>query len=60
MTSYADLKAIYVLGIAPYRRILHGLEFASRKEASHRAREENKVGAYRGLGVKVYKLSELY
>lgn len=51
-------KAIYVLGIPPFSRILHGLEFENKKEAQRRAREENRIGEYRGRGVKVYKLSD--
>lgn len=52
-------RETYVLGIPPLQRILHSLEFDSRREASERARQENRYGEYRGRGVKVYKLSEL-
>jgi len=48
----------YVLGIPPYHRILPGLVFDSRREAQERARAENRVGEYRGRGVKVYAESE--
>lgn len=49
----------YVLGIPPYRRILDGLEFDTRKEANERARLENKAGQFKGRGVKSYKAIEL-
>lgn len=52
-------KQVYVLGIAPYIRILNGLEFDNRKEASERAREENRYGEFKGRGVKIYKKEEL-
>ncbi len=51
-------KTIYVLGIPPYQRILHSLEFDNKADASRRARDENKIGEYRGRGVKVYKLKD--
>ncbi len=51
-------RTIYVLGYAPFVRILSDLEFNTRPEAAARAKEENTCGKYRGRGVKVYKLAE--
>jgi hypothetical protein len=47
--------AYYRLGIAPFTPILPGLIFTVRKVATQRAREENRMGEYRGRGVKVYR-----
>lgn len=44
----------YRLGIAPLTPILSGLVFSDKKEAAASAREHNRIGEYRGRGVKVY------
>ncbi len=45
----------YRLGIAPFVPILSGLIFDDRKEATRRAKDENRCGEYRGRGVRVYR-----
>jgi hypothetical protein len=49
----------WVLMIPPLQRILSDLEFDDRREAVERAREENRVGIYKGRGVKAVRLSYL-
>ena len=50
---------IYVLGYAPYQRILSDLEFTDKAMARRYARQHNQIGEYRGRGVKVYKKEDL-
>lgn len=47
-------KRYYRLGIQPLMPILSGLIFDNRKDATQRAREENRIGEYRGRGVTVF------
>lgn len=48
----------YRLGVAPLTPILSGLIFDSKREANRRARDENRIGEYRGRGVRVYPCDE--
>ena len=47
------IQRYYRLGMAPFTPILSGLIFTDRKEATRRARDENKCGEFRGRGIKV-------
>ena len=51
------LKPVYGLMIQPLQRILRDLTFTDRKEASARARDENRCGDYKGRGVKVVRIN---
>lgn len=46
-------KKYYRLAIAPYQPILSGFVTDDKKEATQFARENNKIGEYRGRGVRV-------
>ena len=52
-------QAYWRLAIAPYQPILRGLVFDSKEEASARAKEENRIGDWKGRGVKVIQCDEL-
>ena len=49
----------WVLMYAPFTHILPNLEFQNKKEAIERAKEENRIGIYKGRGVKAVRLSYL-
>ena len=48
----------YRLGIPPWQPILSGVMYEEKSQAKTRAREENKIGEFKGRGVKVYQCDE--
>ena len=49
-------RPLWGLAIAPLQRIIRSLTFDNRHDAVRRARDENRVGEYRGRGVKAVRL----
>jgi hypothetical protein len=50
----AKAQRYWTLVVHPFQRIIPGLVFTSKKEATARAREENRYGEWRGRGVVTY------